>query len=123
MPPRQPPLSVRLSAEEIAELRSRAEQSGLTISGYFKAAVFNTPPLKRSRRVTHDQESLARLLASVGRIGSNINQLARVANMGSWAEADMLMEAAADIRWMRRTLMAALGITPEPEPNPEGRPS
>ena len=62
-----------------------------------------------------DQQELARLLGTVGKIGANVNQLAHRANLGSWPEAQLLHEAAADIQWMRRTLMLALGVREEPE--------
>lgn len=109
-PRRPPPLSVRLTDEERAELERRAERSGLTLGGYFKSAVFNTPPPPQSRRPPADRAELGKLLVAIGRIGNNVNQLAKVANAGSWPEAKDLEKARADIRWIRQALMKALGI-------------
>lgn len=109
---RPPPLSVRLTDEERAELERRAERSGLTLGGYFKSVVFNSPPPPQSRRPSADREELGKLLAAIGRIGNNVNQLARVANAGSWPESEKLSQAVREIQWIRKSLMKALGVDP-----------
>ena len=58
---------------------------------------------------------IAPQVLAVGQIGNNHNQLAHVANQGMWPESRLLHQAAADIQWMRRTLMLALGYR-EAEP-------
>jgi hypothetical protein len=75
-------------------------------------------------RPTADQELLGRILASFGRIGSNVNQLARVANAGSWPDSRLLKQACDDIRIIRDTLFRALGFTPPDDPphRPDGEP-
>jgi hypothetical protein len=109
---RPAPLSIRLSPEERADLTSRAERAGLSVGGYFRAAVLDVPLPRVSRRPSADRTELARLLGAVGKIGSNVNQLAYVANTGSWPDSRLIAQAVADVRWMRDTLMLALGVTP-----------
>ena len=109
---RPPPFGVRLTHEERAELERRAERAGLTLGGYLKSVVFNTPPPRRSRRLAPNADLLARLLAAAGSIGGNVNRCAFIANMGSWPEASRLQSACDDIQWMRHNLMQALGIDP-----------
>ena len=111
--PRPPPLSVRLPPDERAELESRADRAGLSVSGYFRTVAFDTP--RHARRPSVNEQELARLLGAIGRIGSNVNQLARTANSGSWPDSRALSDACADIRWIRDTLIRALGMTP-PDP-------
>ena len=118
---RDPPLSVRLSAEERAIVCERAEAAGLSINAFFRAAAMDATPSRKHRRVTVDQRAVAKLLGEIGRIGSNVNQLTRLAHMGAWPDAEMLSDAAADIQWMRRELMVAIGVTPEPPPGEQVR--
>jgi Bacterial mobilisation protein (MobC) len=112
--PRQPPLSIRLPTPERDDLKARAKRAGLSVSGYFRTVAFNTP--RQSRRPSVNEQELARLVSAMGKIGSNVNQLARVANAGSWPDSRAINDACADIRWIRDTLMLALGVTPPPGP-------
>jgi hypothetical protein len=118
--PRPPPLSIRLPAPERDDLKARADREGLSVSGYFRTVAFNTP--RRSRRPSVNEQELARLMVAMGRIGSNVNQLARQANLGSWPDSRAIEEACADIRWIRDTLMLALGVTPPPHHQPPREP-
>lgn len=111
---RPSPFPIRLTDEERAEAEARAERAGLSLGGYFKAAALDSEPprRRRSRHPSPDMVILSRLMAANGRIGNNVNQLAFHANCGSWPDRFAIEEAAADIRWIRDTLMEALGITP-----------
>ena len=111
------PLTIRLPPEERAELMRRAEGEGVSVSGYFRMVAFDAPRSRVTRTPSPDRVQLARLLAAVGHIGGNINQLAYVANTGGWPESQILTKAQADILWMRHHLMLALGVTP-PGPEP-----
>jgi len=109
-------VTVRLTEAEAAELTKRAENARLTLAGYFRSAVLDSPPPPQSRRPPVDRKELGKLLGAIGRIGNNINQLAKIANAGSWPESKALHEARDDIQWMRRTLMKALGVGSKNEP-------
>ena len=123
---RSVPIPTRYSEQERDTLTQAARAAGVTLSDFIRAAALQQPlppprPHRANRPTVKDGERLAMLLAAVGRIGNNANQLARIANAGSWPEARELHEAAADIRWMRTALMQALG-TREDAP-PERTPS
>jgi hypothetical protein len=93
------------------------------LGGYFRAAVLDAPLPRVSRRPSADRAELAQLIGAVGKIGSNVNQLAYVANTGSWPDSRLIAQAAADIRWMRDSLMRALGVTPPPDPGSGAKPN
>lgn len=117
---RNVPIPTRYSEEERDTLTLAAHNAGVTLSDFIRAASLSQPlPPARSQRATRrpvkDAAELAQMLGAVGKIGSNVNQLAHRANLGSWPEARLLHEAAADIQWMRRSLMMALGVREEPE--------
>lgn len=114
-------VTIRLDEAEHDSVFDRADKAGLTLSGYFRFAVLKTPPPLQSRRPPVDRAELAKLLAAIGRIGNNMNQLARVANAGSWPESEALQQACNEITWIRSALMQALGVDPDtayrgPEP-------
>jgi hypothetical protein len=109
---RQAALRVRLTEGEQAQLAAAAERAGLTLAGYARSVLLAAPPLRQSRRPPVERAELSRLLAQLGKIGSNVNQLARAANTAAEvAEAD-LRAAAADLAILRTAIMAALGREP-----------
>lgn len=106
---RASPFSVRLSEAERAELVRRANEAGLSIGGYWKSAVFNTPPPRKSHRHSVDHVAIAKLLPQLGKIGSNVNQLARRINTEGNVSLPELIRALDDVTAMRAAIMSALG--------------
>jgi len=116
------PASVRCTAEELEWIKALADAQGLTVSALFRQAVLGGKEVRRKRKVRRpvkDKKELARLFALLGqsRLASNLNQLARAANTGSLiltpdVEGD-LKQACKDVRFLRITLMKALGLYPE----------
>ena len=116
------PISVRCTAEELEQLKALADAYGITLSALFRQAALGAKEVKRkrkSRQPVKNKKELARLFALLGqsRMASNLNQLARSANSGSLVMTPdteaQLVRACKDIRFMRITLMRALGILPE----------
>ena len=77
----------------------------------------------RQRRPIKDEASLSRLLAMLGqsRIANNLNQLAKLANLGTLpvmpdTERE-IRRACAEIALMRRELLRALGHRSDLEPS------
>jgi len=116
---RLPPFSVRLTEQERAWLQGQA--GGRPLGAYIKEkALSDAPVLQKSRRKgSSDYAALGQALGGLGqsRLASNMNQIAKAANMGSLPVTPDLIqelhEACAEIRVMRMTLIAALGIKPE----------
>lgn len=125
---REFPIPTRYTRTEKEQLTQAAQAAGVSMSDFIRASALEQPlPPPRSARANRptikDGEKLAALLLAVGRIGNNANQLAHAANIGAWPEAPLLHEAVADIRWMRHTLMQALGVRetahqPQEQPRP-----
>jgi len=118
---REAPFSLRLTFEERARLEAAA--NGVPLGAYIKAVLFNgdlTKVRRRTNNPTHDEATLARVLAAFGqsRISSNLNQLARAVNTGTLPvhpETEQeLKEACAEIAAMRNDLLRALGKTGGP---------
>ncbi len=103
-------ISARVSDEEWSSLDRKAAEAGLTLSDYLRAAALSCPPLRRQRRPRPDTVLLSDILAHLGRIGSNVNQLAHHANAGGIPSTDALNGAQCDIRRARDAVLDALGI-------------
>ena len=122
---RSVPLAVRFTEAERNTLTHAAGAAGVTLSDLLRSAALRQPlpparPRRANRPTVKDGDKLALVLSSVGRIGGNVNQLARVANGGGWPEAEDLQQAVSDIRWIRNTLMQSLGVQDTPKPEPSG---
>lgn len=84
---RTPPFSLRLTFEQRARLEQEA--AGSSLSAYIHERLFGAeaPPARRRRGKSpvRDQQAIAELLAKLGqsRLSSNLNQLARLANLGA----------------------------------------
>ena len=114
--PKAVPFSFRLNAEERAELNRRA--GTLPLGAYIKSELFSgrAKPKRHSVGSVIDSKSLGQALALLGqsRISSNLNQIAKAANMGTLpltpdVEAD-IKEACAHVFEIRNALVHALGL-------------
>lgn len=115
---RPPPFSLRLTFEQRTRLEEMA--GDLSLGGYVLGRLFaaeaNPSPRRRSKYPVKDHQALAQVLGMLGksRLSSNLNQLAHSANSGSLPvtpDTEMaLLQAAADVREMRKMLIAALNL-------------
>ena len=71
-------LRLRVTADEKKLVDSNAATAGLTTSDFIRASILHTKPVRRV--ATPNQELLIRLKGEIGKIGSNVNQIARALN-------------------------------------------
>jgi hypothetical protein len=102
-------LQVRLSPEECAELDAAAEAAGLAIASYVRFKLSDGTAPRSVRRPPADLEALRALLAQLGKVGSNVNQIAHKLNAEQSPSAEAVREAVRDVRAMRDAVMLALG--------------
>lgn len=77
-------LEVRFSEAQFAALRERAEDAGLPLATYARAALTGETPRRRPTRIAQDA------IRQLAKIGNNLNQLTRKANSGNFpVEADL----------------------------------
>lgn len=115
------PFSIRLTPDERERLERAA--AGAPLGTYIRSRILDGQARRRKvrRAPVADQAALARVLAQLGqsRLGNNLNQLARAANMGALiVTPDVTAEfkdACAAVAAMRQDLMKALGLK-EPAP-------
>ena len=114
---RPPPFSLRLSREERAYLKQKA--GPMPLGAYIKAKAFaDGGPVKR-RAVgleVADKDALAKALALLGRshFSSNLNQLAKAANIGTLPVSpeveQELLATCAHVKEIKALLIKAVGL-------------
>lgn len=120
------PFSLRLTNEERAWLDQQAGYRPL--GDYIRAKILGENAQKRRtlRKTNTDAQQIALVLSMLGdsRLASNLNQLAKHANMGTLDVSEHveeeLTQACAAIVAMRDTLLIALGHKPISQPEDKG---
>jgi hypothetical protein len=111
-------LKARFNDQEAAAIQEMAASRGLSVASLIRHATLNVPPPRRALpRPRVETVLLARALGELGKIGSNLNQLTKYANMGRTLEAS-IEATLRDFRELRLPFMQALGQEParrEPE--------
>lgn len=108
--PRGKFIAVRCSKEEYAAIREAADQAGLAIGAFLRAQALGNPGPRAVRRPPVEKTQLARIQAELGKIGSNVNQLARASNQtGAVPGFAELLAIRREIGEMSAAVMKALG--------------
>ena len=103
---------VRLTDEELAVADDKADRAGLTRAAFARAAIVGSPGPRAQRRPPADHVALRKLLGELGRVGNNINQIARTLNSGEDADIPELREALQAYLQLRDAIFDALGMEP-----------
>ncbi len=107
---------IRWTDEEFTSVIDRADKSGLAVAAFMRAAVLREPGPRAQRRPPADHKALRQLLGEVGRIGNNINQIARALNTGEKANLPDLQQALRAYIDIRNRIFEALGKHHGPVP-------
>jgi hypothetical protein len=87
-----------------------AQRAGLSVGAFLRALACEGPGLRAARRPPIERQELARLLGHIGKLGSNVNQLAYAANAFNELPAALeLQQMGTEVRQMRDAVMKALG--------------
>src|ERR1019366_3836980 len=102
-------ITARVNEEERLIIKEKAKAAG-GMSALFRTAVLGYK-LPKSRI---DTQAVAKLLAELGKIGSNVNQIAYHLNAGRPGDTveALIAEALRDLLEMRGGCMRALGLEP-----------
>lgn len=107
-------LRIRLSAAEQAQIEEKAERAGLTPASYARAVLLNTSnPVRSVRRPPIERLALAQLLGQLGRLNSNVNQIAKALNSNQAISRAEMRQAAGELAALRDAIRAALGRGPD----------
>ena len=104
-------LTARFNDEEARAVRQIADRTGYSVSALIRHALLNVPPPRARRRPSVNHAAVAKLLGELGKIGSNINQLAHYAHLGRFQSNNIDM-ALRDLMELRLACLQALGREP-----------
>lgn len=103
-------IAVRCTITERAAISERASQAGLSVGAYLRSLALGSPGPRAVRKPPVERKELARLLGWLGKLGSNVNQLARGFNRsGQFPGFAELLAVRREVGEMRAALMKALG--------------
>ena len=105
-------LTVRLSSDEKAAVEAAADRAGLTAGSYVRDTILGAPAPRQVRRPPVERRELARILGELGKIGGNLNQLARAVNSGTDVDTTEIDAALASLPEVKDAILKALGRSP-----------
>ena len=107
---------VRWTDEEFNAVAAKADKAGLAIAAFMRAAALGDAGPRAQRRPPADHKALRQILGQLGRIGNNLNQIARAQNAGEMLRVPELKEALRAYNALRDAIFAALGKKLSPGP-------
>ena len=106
-------LAIRMTESERAEIEAMADLAELTAASFARSYLLDAPAPRSVRRPSVDTAQIAKLLADLGKVGSNLNQIAYHLNSGISAVSPQEIETALqDLGEIRKACMEALGRKP-----------
>lgn len=102
----------RLTPDEKAAVLARADRAGMAAAAFVRAAVLGDAGPRAQRRPPADHVAIRQLLGELGRVGNNINQIARAINAGEDYGVPELREALRAYLDLRDAIFVALGMEP-----------
>jgi Bacterial mobilisation protein (MobC) len=105
-------LTARFNDTEAAAIREKADKRGQSVGGLIRNALLDAPATPIVRRPPANAKAIALVLGQLGKIGSNINQIAHHLNAGRPGDRSegMIEEALRDVMEIRLACMQALGF-------------
>ena len=102
--------AIRCTEEERVAIKAAADQAGLSVGAFVRALALGDAGPRAVRRPPVERKELARLLGHLGKVGSNLNQLAHAFNANGrspgLAELTAMRQQVGELR---NALMKALG--------------
>lgn len=104
-------LNLRLSFEEYEQIKNDAAQLGITVGAYIRKVVLDAPIPRQSARkkVTVEIEALTKILGHLGKVGSNLNQIAKATNSNIPYQERHLQSQLEALQNIRKDIKQALG--------------
>ena len=103
-------VDTRWDGLEHASLVAAAQTAGLTKAGYIRALVLGCPGPRAQRAPSVNAQALAQATAALNKVGSNLNQMARIFNAGlASATTDECTAVLRDVRVAVASILRIVG--------------
>ena len=101
-------MGFRADPIEQAEIENDATREGLTVSSYIRDTVLKRARTGARRKPLADVMLLTRTLAELGKVGSNLNQIARRINEGGSAGINRINSVLDDVLILKEEIISLL---------------
>jgi hypothetical protein len=108
--PRTERIDLRVTPAQRHAMKAAAKKAGLSVAALICLCTLGENGPRARRNPGADTVVLAKLLAEMGKSGSNLNQIAYQLNSGGAVEPPDLAEAIAEHRAVAEAIMRALGV-------------
>lgn len=98
---------IRWKPSEINDVESRAKSYNADFAEYVRAAAMNKQP-KPITQATGERLQLIQAMGELGKVGSNLNQLAKRRNQGHYIEENAIIRAAQAVEQCADTIRSIL---------------
>ena len=107
-------VNVTYDDDEFLQVQEKANAAGLSLASFLRAGSLGTPGPRARRSPPLNAEALARATGAVNKVGSNLNQIARVLNAARAVAATEILAAAAEAQAAMASIREAVGRTARP---------
>lgn len=101
-------IGFRADPVERAEIEDAAERAGLTVGSYVRAMVLKKVRTAPTVKPSFDKVLLTKILGDLGKVGSNLNQIARNLNEGALVSLGRIGRAIDDVSFLREEVIKAI---------------
>jgi hypothetical protein len=103
-------IAIRCTVKQHTAIKEKAASAGVSIGAYLRGLAVGHPGRRSVHRPRPGDTQLARLLGHIGKLGSNVNQIAKIANTYRRPPSKSALSVMRkDIGCMRRAVLKALG--------------
>jgi hypothetical protein len=111
--PKSKSFPIRFTPQQFEQLDATAREAGMSVGAFARAVLMGSPGPRAVRKPPVQKAELARLLGELGKVGSNVNQIARAFNQHQDSPSlRELTEIKGELVAMRVAIMKALGREP-----------
>jgi hypothetical protein len=103
-------LAFRVAPEERAEIETAAEAEGLTVGSFIRGKILIKIRTQPKRKPALDRVLLGQILGQLGKLGGNLNQIAKKLNEGQRVDAGRITAATSEFSRLREELLNAIRI-------------
>lgn len=96
---------------EFVIIDDKARTAGMSLAAFLRTCALGSPGPRAQRAPTVNAEALAHATAALNKVGSNLNQLARVFNAGGAATTNECFAALAEVRVAAARILEVVGRT------------
>lgn len=101
-------IGFRVSPEERAEIEMAAAASGLTVGSFVREKLLKASTTRQTRKPALDLILLSKLLGQLGKIGGNLNQIAKRLNEGRGVGSERIVVVLSELSILKESILKAL---------------